>query len=281
MVPARCQALIRTRQRLRCAHGSASIWSYYSRLVSAIRWLHNLNMINPAGCELCSCNHKIRWHFCFLVERKHYICASHNFITVALGKKESFVSQKMQLRKKNMCVCVCAIRELKETVMMSASSWEILLCGFCCFFFPLYTTILRPGSWETWSPSGALPGQHSFALTHAPHWESQGISSVFISNCTSHPVHQASLFGGDVSYDLGSSDSRSLQKSEPSPRGPARGTAGTQPSNALSTSPAQGPPRELWQTNAETKADVLQVPPLSLAWFPGGTELGGRKKLGG
>ena len=33
---------------------------------------------------------------------------------------------------------------------------------------------------------------------------------IFISNCTAHPVHQASLFGGDVSYDLGSSDSEIL-----------------------------------------------------------------------
>lgn len=33
---------------------------------------------------------------------------------------------------------------------------------------------------------------------------------IFISNCTAHPVHQASLFGGDVSYDLGSSNSKIL-----------------------------------------------------------------------
>lgn len=171
MGPERCQALIRTRQWLCGADWSANIWSYYSRLVSAIRWLHNLNMINLAGCELCSCNHKIRWHFCFLVERKHYICASHNFITVAFGKKE--LCQLEDAIEKKMYVCVCAwvqIQVLKETVIMSVFAMgNIALRVLLLLFFPLYTSISRPGSWETWSPSGALPGQHSFALTY---WES-------------------------------------------------------------------------------------------------------------
>lgn len=138
MGPERCQALIRTRQWLCGADWSANIWSYYSRLVSAIRWLHNLNMINLAGCELCSCNHKIRWHFCFLVERKHYICASHNFITVAFGKKE--LCQLKDAIEKKICVCVSVqYKCLKRQSSCQSSPWEILLCGFCFSSFFLCT----------------------------------------------------------------------------------------------------------------------------------------------
>ena len=67
--------------------------------------------------------------------------------------RKSFVSQKMQLKNMCVCECVCAIQVLKETVLMSGfASGNSVLWVLLPPFLPWYTSILRAGSWETWTP---------------------------------------------------------------------------------------------------------------------------------
>lgn len=119
-------------------------------------------MINLAGCELCSCNHKIRWHFCFLVERKHYICASHNFITAAFGKKELCQSEDaVEKMWGGACTHACAHSQykcLRDSHNVRLRLGKCCLAGFASSLFPfVYINFeaRKLGNLEPlWSPPG-------------------------------------------------------------------------------------------------------------------------------
>ena len=71
-----------------------------------------------------------------------------------------------------MCVCVCALQVLKETVLMSGFASGNGFVGFASSLFALVHVNFEGRKLGNLDPSGALPGQHSLAVTYAQLGES-------------------------------------------------------------------------------------------------------------